>query len=106
MSKRNGDGPRKIVNVRFREDGKWYEFYTGHFVLKEGDQVIVQTQKGQELGTVCSKPRLRDSSMPTRPIKKIFRLATTEDIEKRRMSKPKQRLRNAAESLSKRGNCP
>jgi cell fate regulator YaaT (PSP1 superfamily) len=84
MSKRNGDGPRKIVNVRFREDGKWYEFYTGHFVLKEGDQVIVQTQKGQELGTVCSKPRLRDSSMPTRPIKKIFRLATTEDIEQKR----------------------
>jgi cell fate regulator YaaT (PSP1 superfamily) len=84
MSKRNGDGPRKIVNVRFRDDGKWYEFYTGHFVLKEGDQVIVQTQKGQELGTVCSKPRLRDSSMPTRPIKKIYRLATTEDIEQKK----------------------
>ncbi|HUT72188.1 MAG TPA: regulatory iron-sulfur-containing complex subunit RicT [Desulfatiglandales bacterium] len=84
MSRRNGDGPKKIVNVRFREDGKWYEFYTGIFVLNEGDQVIVQTQKGQELGTVCSKPRLRDSSMPTRPIKKIFRLATTEDIEQKR----------------------
>ena len=83
MNKENKDAPKKIVNVRFREDGKWYEFYTGNFVLNEGDHVIVQTQKGQELGTVCSKPRLRDSSMPTRPIKKIFRLATTEDIEQK-----------------------
>jgi len=77
------DSPKKIVNVRFRRDGRIYEFYTGHFVLNEGDKVIVETKKGMELGTVCSKPRLRDASMPNRPIKKIFRLATAEDIEKK-----------------------
>jgi len=77
------DSPKKIVNVRFRRDGRIYEFYTGHFVLNEGDKVIVETKKGMELGTVCSKPRLQDASMPNRPIKKIFRLATAEDIEKK-----------------------
>ncbi len=77
------NSPKKIVNVRFRRDGKIYEFYTGHFVLNEGDRVIVETKKGMELGTVCSKPRLRDAAMPNRPIKKIFRLATAEDIEKK-----------------------
>ncbi len=75
------NSPKKIVDVWFRRDGQVYEFYTGNFVLNEGDRVIVETRKGLELGTVCSKPRIRDASMPSRPIKKIFRLATPEDIE-------------------------
>ncbi len=77
------DSPKKIVDVWFRRDGQVYEFYTGNFVLDEGDRVIVETRKGLELGTVCSKPRIRDASMPSRPIKKIFRLATPEDIEQK-----------------------
>jgi cell fate regulator YaaT (PSP1 superfamily) len=75
--------PKKIVDVWFRRDGRVYEFYTGNFVLNEGDKVIVETKKGLELGTVCSKPRIRDASMPSRPIKKIFRLAAAEDIEQK-----------------------
>jgi len=77
------DSPKKIINISFRKDGGIYEFYTGNFVLNEGDKVIVETRKGIELGSVCSKPRLRDASMPDRPIKTIFRLATAEDIEKK-----------------------
>ncbi|UCG99948.1 MAG: hypothetical protein JSU78_05795 [Deltaproteobacteria bacterium] len=77
------NSPRKIVHVRFRRDGRIYEFYTGNFVLNEGDKVIVETMKGLELGTVYSKPRIQDASMPSRPIKKIFRLATPEDIEQK-----------------------
>jgi len=84
MNSENKSGPKKIVSVRFRTDGKCYEFYTGSFFLQEGDQVIVETKKGQELGTVVSKPRLRDASMPSRPIKTIFRLATEEDIEQKK----------------------
>jgi cell fate regulator YaaT (PSP1 superfamily) len=78
------DSPKKIINISFRKDGGVYEFYTGNFVLNEGDKVIVETRKGIELGSVCSKPRLRDASMPDRPIKTIFRLATAEDIEKKK----------------------
>ena len=84
MNSENKSGPKKIVSVRFRTDGKCYEFYTGSFFLQEGDLVIVETKKGQELGTVVSKPRLRDASMPSRPIKTIFRLATEEDIEQKK----------------------
>lgn len=76
--------PKKIVNVSLRKDGRIYEFYTGHFVLNEGDKVIIEGKKGIELGTICSKPRIRDARMPSRPIKKIFRLATPEDIEKKK----------------------
>lgn len=74
---------KKIISVRFRSDGKIYEFYTGNFVLNREDKVIVETGKGMELGTVCSQPRLRNASMPDRPIKTIFRLATPEDIEQK-----------------------
>jgi cell fate regulator YaaT (PSP1 superfamily) len=75
---------KKIVNISLRKDGRIHEFYTEHFVLSDGDKVIVEAKKGLELGTVCSKPRLRDARMPSRPIKKIFRLATPEDIEKKK----------------------
>lgn len=83
--------PKKIVNVRFRREGGIYEFYTGNFVLNEGDKVIVETRKGMELGTVCSKSRLQDGAMPNRPIKTIFRLATPEDIEKREKNERTER---------------
>ena len=78
------DSPKKIVDISFRKDGRIYEFYTGNFVLNKEDKVIVEAIEGIELGTVCSKPRLRDASMPDRPIRKVFRLATAEDIEKKK----------------------
>jgi cell fate regulator YaaT (PSP1 superfamily) len=79
----DNDNLNKIVNVSLRKDGQIHEFYTGHFVLNDGDKVIVVAKKGLELGTVCSRPRLRNTGMPSRPIEKIFRLATPEDIEKK-----------------------
>jgi len=80
----DNDNLNKIVNVSLRKDGQIYEFYTGHFVLNDGDKVIVESKKGLELGTVCSRPRLRHIGMPSRPIEKVFRLATPEDIEKKK----------------------
>jgi len=80
----DNDNLNKIVNVSLRKDGQIHEFYTGHFVLNDGDKVIVEAKKGLELGTVCSRPRLRNTGMPSRPIEKIFRLATPEDIEKKK----------------------
>jgi cell fate regulator YaaT (PSP1 superfamily) len=77
------DSLKKIVSVIFRRDGRIYDFYTGNFVLNEGDKVIIETKKGMELGTVCSRPRLRDASLQKRPINKIFRLATPKDIEQK-----------------------
>jgi len=80
----DNDNLNKIVNVSLRKYGQIHEFYTGHFVLNDGDKVIVEAKKGLELGTVCSRPRLRNTGMPSRPIEKIFRLATPEDIEKKK----------------------
>jgi cell fate regulator YaaT (PSP1 superfamily) len=51
-------------------------------VLKEGDKVMVVTENGPAIGSVCAKPRNRMEGGPNRKLKTIFRLATQEEIER------------------------
>ena len=68
-----------IVGIRFREGGKIYHFIPGHFVLKEGDEVIVKTEKGLSLGIVATPVRKRDPNYPRDQLKEVFRLANDND---------------------------
>jgi len=68
-----------IVGVRFREGGKIYNFAPGHFVLKEGDEVIVKTEKGLSFGIVATPVRKRDPNFPKDQLKEVFRLANDND---------------------------
>jgi cell fate regulator YaaT (PSP1 superfamily) len=72
----------KIVGIRFKNNDKVYDFDSGHFVLKKGDKVMVITEEGPAIGCVCTDPRNRAADVPKRPLKKIFRLATKEEMEK------------------------
>ena len=72
----------KIVGIQFKSHDKVYDFDSGHFVLKKGDKVMVITEEGPAIGCVCTEPQNRTVNMPKRPLKKIFRLATKEEIEK------------------------
>ncbi len=72
---------RKIVGVRFREGGKIYDFDPGHFVLSVGDYVMVKTEKGFTVGKVVTPPRRIDDETVFPELKKIFRLATEEDLK-------------------------
>lgn len=72
----------KIVGVRFRTNGKVYDFDSGHFVLKKGDKVMVITEEGPAIGCVCTDPQSRNTKNSNRPLKKIFRLATEEEIRR------------------------
>ena len=72
----------RIINIKFSEHGKVHEFDSGHFVLKKGDRVLVETDQGPTLGIVCADPKSRSNNMPKRPLRKIFRLANDKDIEK------------------------
>ena len=68
-----------IVGIRFREGGKIYNFAPGHFVLKEGDEVIVKTEQGLSFGIVATPVRKRDPNFPRDQLKDIFRLANDND---------------------------
>ena len=72
----------KIVGIQFKIHGKVYDFDSGPFVLNRNDKVMVITEEGPAIGRVCTDPQNRPGNMPKRPLKKVFRLATPEEIEK------------------------
>lgn len=71
---------KKVVGIRFREGGKIYDFDPGHFVLQVGEYIIVKTEKGIGFGQVV-RPPCRLNGEIKRALKKIFRLATEDDLK-------------------------
>ena len=69
----------KIVGICFKKGGKVYHFDPGHFVLKEGDEVIVKTEKGLGYGFVATPVLQRNPTVAEQKLKEVFRLATDED---------------------------
>lgn len=73
----------KVVGVRFKPAGKIYDFSCGAFVLEIGDAVIVETEQGLGFGTVATPPMPIEERQSKSPLKKVFRLADTEDFAQR-----------------------
>jgi cell fate regulator YaaT (PSP1 superfamily) len=80
----------KIIRVRFCPHGKVYNFDSGHFVLSQGDRVIVETEQGVAFGTVVSPPQPRSPKLMIHPLKPVYRLATPEDIEQAKLLEIKE----------------
>ncbi|MCR5144521.1 MAG: stage 0 sporulation family protein [Lachnospiraceae bacterium] len=93
----------KIVGVRFRGAGKVYYFGPKDFQLKLNDQVIVETARGLEIGTVAMAPREVEDEEITQPLKDIKRVASQEDIEKSVVNRQKEKeaLRICREKVAK-----
>ncbi len=69
-----------VVGVAFRRAGKIYFFDPTGYNLKEGDYVIVETTRGEELGRVVQPPHeVPDDALPE-PLKPIVRRATAWDL--------------------------
>jgi cell fate regulator YaaT (PSP1 superfamily) len=75
----------KAVGVSFRACGKVYDFDPGQLELKPGEQVVVDTARGQELGEVV----LVKENEAGVPLKAVLRIAGKEDIQKCRDLKTK-----------------
>jgi cell fate regulator YaaT (PSP1 superfamily) len=71
---------KKMVGVRFKAAGKVYNFDCGAFVLKEGSEVIVETEHGLSFGAVVIPPVQYCEKSLKKPLKKVFRLASSEDF--------------------------
>ena len=70
-----------VAGVRFRTAGKVYYFDPGEFNLFIGTNVIVETTRGIEYGTVSGAVRPVSEDRIVQPLKKIIRIATQEDTE-------------------------
>ena len=70
---------RKIVGIRFRKLGKIYFFDPQYLILRKDDLVIVDTEDGEEIGTVAIPNRSLDESKIPKELKKVIRLANSKD---------------------------
>lgn len=83
MNKETTDNPMiNVVGVRFKPAGKIYDFNGGAYVLNTGDNVIVETEHGLSFGTVSVPPSGIAESEITKPLKKVCRPATVDDVHK------------------------
>jgi len=94
-----------IVGIRFRDGGKIYHFAPGHFVLNEGDEVIVKTEKGLSLGIVATPVTRRDPNYPKDQLKEVFRLANDNDRQqyKECLAREKEARQFCQERIDERG---
>ena len=69
----------KIVGVRFKNAGKIYYFDPLELELEKNMDVVVETARGLEYGTIVVCPKEIDESELVSPLKPIIRVATDED---------------------------
>jgi cell fate regulator YaaT (PSP1 superfamily) len=95
----------RIVGVKFRTAGKTYYFDPLDFDLKAGDEVIVETARGIEFGTVEFDIRDVDDSEVVQPLKPIIRKADAGDRKKNaeNIAKCDRALQICQEKIDARG---
>ena len=81
----------EVIGVRFKEVGKVYYFDPDGQTLKKGDRVIVETVRGIECGEVAMDNREINDEEIVKPLKKLIRIATDEDIAKVAENKEKEK---------------
>ena len=79
-----------VVGVRFKEAGKVYNFDPIGLDFELGEKVVVETARGIECGEVAAEPADVPESEIVKPLKKIIRKATKEDIAKLEENKKKE----------------
>ncbi len=72
----------RVTGVRFKTAGKVYYFDPDNFELKIGDNVIVETTRGMEFGTVTMETSEVSEKEIVSPLKKIVRIANDDDYKR------------------------
>ncbi|MBR5926795.1 MAG: stage 0 sporulation family protein [Firmicutes bacterium] len=95
----------RVASVHFKTAGKNYYFDPAELELKAGDNVIVETARGQEYGTLAADILEVDESKIVAPLKPVLRVATAEDEEthKANIAKQDRALAICQEKVEKHG---
>jgi cell fate regulator YaaT (PSP1 superfamily) len=80
-----------VVGVRFKDVGKVYYFDPAELELKKGDNVIVETARGIEFGTVVIERKQIEEKDIVSPLKKVIRVANEDDKQTEAENKKKER---------------
>ena len=81
----------KVIGVRFRTAGKIYYFDPGKLQIQKGDNVIVETARGVEFGTVVGEPKEVEDDKVIQPLKPVLRIATEKDKKQEEENKVKEK---------------
>ena len=79
----------KVIGVRFRTAGRVYFFDPLQLEIKRGDNVIVETARGIEFGTVVSGVQEVEDEKVIQPLKPVIRIANERDKEQESNNKIK-----------------
>ena len=95
----------RVAGVRFKTAGKIYYFDPDTFDVKNGDNVIVETARGMEYGTVTNDIQEVSENEIVAPLKKIIRIATPEDDKKHKenVKKKERAMQLCQEKVDKHG---
>ena len=78
---------KKVISVRFKDNGKTYYFDPADTPIQTGDYVIVETARGVECGEVVQGVReITDAAVP-KALKPITRMADSVDIRRMRQNR-------------------
>ena len=94
-----------VVGVRFKSAGKVYFFDPDGFEIEAGENVIVETARGMEFGTVTSGITAVSEDQIVAPLKKIVRIANDEDVKQHleNVKKKEQAIALCQEKVDKHG---
>ena len=81
----------RVVGVRFRTAGKIYYFDPVGFPIKKGDNVIVETARGIEFGTVVADIKEVEEEQVVQPLKPVLRIASERDKEQEAANREKEK---------------
>lgn len=82
---------RRTLGVRFARSGKVYSFDPGSLAPVRGDWVVVETQRGQEVGEVVVEPHEVPAAHVPQPLRPVLRMASPEDLASREAWRAKER---------------
>lgn len=80
----------KVVGVKFKTAGKVYYFDPDDLQVEVGTNVIVETARGMEFGTVNMAEKEVHQSEIVSPLKKIIRIADEKDYKKHKENEEKK----------------
>lgn len=97
--------PAEVVGVRFKDSGKIYYFAPGELELSVDENVIVETVRGLEFGTVAAGNKTVKASEIIGELKPVVRKATDADIRKNIQNKKLEESARSvwAENVQKNG---
>lgn len=80
---------RKLAKVHLREYGKTQGFYLYDLPARNGDRVIVESDRGIDYGGIVNDPYTVADDKVDKSIRKVVRIADTKDLETIELNKKK-----------------